>query len=154
MREAPEKNSLKEQLRNILEEARMILPGIQALLGFQTIAVFNQRFDELSVASKYCHLSATALILISIAFVMAPAAWHRLVDPRHSSEEMVVFSSLLICFALFPLALAIALDTYVVLEIAEATERVTNIVVSILVLLLLLSLWLALPLWRRCRAGG
>jgi hypothetical protein len=30
--------------RDAIEEARMVLPGIQALFGFQLIAVFNERF--------------------------------------------------------------------------------------------------------------
>ncbi|TLG71825.1 hypothetical protein [Methylocystis sp. B8] len=30
--------------RGAIEEARMVLPGIQALFGFQLIAVFNNRF--------------------------------------------------------------------------------------------------------------
>ncbi len=30
-------------MRDIIEEARVILPGIQALFGLQTIVVFNQR---------------------------------------------------------------------------------------------------------------
>ena len=38
--------SLETEVEQILEEARMVLPGIQALFGFQLIAVFNQRFDE------------------------------------------------------------------------------------------------------------
>jgi hypothetical protein len=151
MGDRTETNSLKEQLRNILEEARMILPGIQALFGFQTIAVFNQRFETLSEASKYCFLFAAALIVMSIALVMAPAAWHRLVDPTHASEETVSFSSRLISRVLVPLALAIALDTYVILEVVAVAAQAVNILASILVLLLLLSLWVGMPLWRRAQ---
>jgi hypothetical protein len=33
--------TLEEETRTIIEEARMVLPGIQALFGFQLIAVFN-----------------------------------------------------------------------------------------------------------------
>lgn len=42
-----QKETLKEELSNILVEARMALPGMQGLFGFQTIAVFNTRFVEL-----------------------------------------------------------------------------------------------------------
>ena len=61
-----EQISLTDQMRNILEEARMILPGIQALFGFQTIAVFNQRFEDLGPAMRTLHLAALALVVISI----------------------------------------------------------------------------------------
>jgi len=38
--------SLEEETRTVIEEARMVLPGIQAFFGFQLIAVFNNRFQE------------------------------------------------------------------------------------------------------------
>ncbi|MEO7099505.1 MAG: DUF6328 family protein [Luteolibacter sp.] len=41
----------------LLEECRMVLPGIQALFGFQLIAVFNSRFAEaLSRTEQSLHL--------------------------------------------------------------------------------------------------
>ena len=42
----------KEEVRldsaasHLLEECRMVLPGIQALFGFQLIAVFNDGFEH------------------------------------------------------------------------------------------------------------
>jgi hypothetical protein len=30
----------------------MVLPGIQALFGFQLVAAFNQRFTDLSIADS------------------------------------------------------------------------------------------------------
>jgi hypothetical protein len=37
---------LSKAAQLLLEECRMVLPGIQALFGFQLIAVFNARFAE------------------------------------------------------------------------------------------------------------
>ena len=34
--------SIKDALQQTLEEARMVLPGVQALFGFQLIAVFSE----------------------------------------------------------------------------------------------------------------
>jgi len=42
-------------MRNIIEEARVILPGLQALFGFQTVAVSSERFEDL--ASSYSPFS-------------------------------------------------------------------------------------------------
>ena len=50
-----EVESLKEQARSTREEARMVLPGIQALFGFQLIAVFNRPFFELARGSCVLH---------------------------------------------------------------------------------------------------
>ena len=37
---------LEEQLRALLEEARVVIPGVQTLLGFQLVVVFNQLFPQ------------------------------------------------------------------------------------------------------------
>ncbi|GAC1430502.1 MAG: hypothetical protein NVSMB6_29390 [Burkholderiaceae bacterium] len=39
-------------MTSVVEEARMVIPGVQALFGFQTIAVFNNQFGELSDVGK------------------------------------------------------------------------------------------------------
>jgi hypothetical protein len=81
--------------REAIEEARMVLPGIQALFGFQLIAVFNERFKELTENERLIHFSATVLVTIAIALIMTPAAYlhllHKQVDgfqkPTHIPEN-------------------------------------------------------------------
>ena len=38
------RESLEEEATHATDEARMLLPGVQAVLGFQLVAVTNQRF--------------------------------------------------------------------------------------------------------------
>ena len=63
-----ERVSLDSAATHILEECRMVLPGIQALFGFQLIAVFNDGFGEkLSAPQQLLHLAAIVLVyLVSI----------------------------------------------------------------------------------------
>ena len=39
-------NRIEKMARQAIEEARMVLPGIQALFGFQLVTVFNDRFPS------------------------------------------------------------------------------------------------------------
>ena len=39
-----ERVKLSQAASYLLDECRMVLPGVQAIFGFQLIAVFNQRF--------------------------------------------------------------------------------------------------------------
>ncbi len=48
--------SLEEETRTVIEEARMVLPGIQAVFGFQLIAVFNNGFHSLTPPEQLMHL--------------------------------------------------------------------------------------------------
>ena len=151
MAQPPEENSLKDQLRNILEEARMVLPGIQALFGFQTVAVFNQRFENLAAAAQMTHLVALLAVVLAIALAMMPAAWHRIVEPGKVSQATVTMSSRLICAALLPLAVGLALDIYVVV-LAVTVDASASIASATAVFFLLSGLWFVIPALRR-RAG-
>src|SRR4030088_1425633 len=67
--------SLDSAARHLLEECRMVLPGVQALFGFQLIAVFNEGFSKkLSAGEHQVHQPAIVLVAIAVALVMAPAA--------------------------------------------------------------------------------
>jgi hypothetical protein len=148
MSQVPQENTLKEQMRNVLEEARMVLPGIQALFGFQAIAVFNQHFDELGTSAKMLHLAALTSVVIAVGLVMMPAAWHRIVEPTQVSETTVAVSSRLISSAMLPLAFGIALDIYVVFLTASDSVLFSG-ASAIATFLLLLLLWFVIPFWCR-----
>ena len=59
MSQEVEKLALGDAVTHLLEECRMVLPGVQALFGFQLIAVFNAGFgDKLTGAEQRLHLVA------------------------------------------------------------------------------------------------
>jgi Family of unknown function (DUF6328) len=61
-----EELSLDSAVRHILEECRMVLPGIQALFGFQLIAVFNDGFaQKLSTVQQQIHSVSIVLTVIA-----------------------------------------------------------------------------------------
>jgi hypothetical protein len=71
-----EKLPISKAAEYLLDECRMVLPGIQALFGFQLIVVFNATFDEkLSRGEQRIHLLAIAMIAIAIGIIMTPAAF-------------------------------------------------------------------------------
>jgi len=64
---------LSDAVSHILEECRMVLPGIQALFGFQLIAVFNQTFwDKLQPHEQVIHFAAIYLVPCPL-----PWSWRR-----------------------------------------------------------------------------
>jgi hypothetical protein len=135
---------------HILEECRMVLPGVQALFGFQMIAVFNQGFAEnLSRPEQLVHLVAIVLTVLAMALVMTPAALHRYAEPRVVSERFVWLASKLVLAGMFPLALAVVLDAYVVASIIAKSDAF-GAVVATGMLVVFAALWLLMP-WRESR---
>ncbi len=123
----------------------MVLPGIQALFGFQLIAVFNEGFAEkLSRGEQMMHLAAIVLTAVAIALVMAPAALHRQSQPREVSERFVWLSSNLLLASMYPLAVAICLDAWLVSAIIVGKDAV-GIAIALALLAVFAILWLLLP---------
>src|SRR5262245_48571408 len=107
-------HTLDQEAKNLLEEARMVLPGIQALFGFQLIAVFNQRFTDLTAGEQLIHLLALTLVAFSVAIIMTPAAYHRQAERGQISSYFIELASMLVALAMLPLAAGICLDLFVV----------------------------------------
>lgn len=109
--EADASVSLPDAVGQALDEARMVLPGVQALFGFQLVAVFNQRFDTaLGEAAQLAHLAAIVSVGVAIAMLMAPAAYHRQRQRQHVSRHFLDLASRLISWALLPLAVGLVVD--------------------------------------------
>lgn len=135
-------------MRNIIEETRVILPGIQALFGFQTIVVFNERFADLPEFAKDCHLIGLSMVIISIALVVFPAAYYRYVGSDYLYSHMLTVSTRTVRAALFFLAIGLALDMFTV--IYAATEQVpASVIGATLSFLLLIAMWFLLPIGAR-----
>jgi hypothetical protein len=144
--EQPEK--LEDTVSHLLEEGRMLLPGIQALFGFQLIAVFNQVFRELSTGERLMHLGAITCAAICIALVLAPAAYHRMAEPRTISERFVRYSSLLFIVTMALLMAAICLDIHLIARLTGCSTGWSAALAAGL-LALFLILWFAVP-WCLC----
>jgi hydrogenase-4 membrane subunit HyfE len=138
---------LETAASHIIEECRMVLPGIQALFGFQLIAVFNEGFGEkLSHTAQLVHIAALLLTVLATVLVMTPAALQRRTEPREVSERFVWLASNLLLAAMFPLAVAVALDVYVVAGIVTKSDFI-GAVAAAAVVVAFAVMWLFLP-WR------
>lgn len=143
-----EGSKLSDRIEHVLTEARLILPGAQALLGFLFVAVLMESFDKLPNASKYMHLASLALIALTIVLLMTPAAYHRIVERGEETEHFHRFASRMVVAALVPLALGISASVYVVVQ-KVLDSQLVSVVASLVTLALFWELWFGLTLYRR-----
>jgi hypothetical protein len=135
---------IEKMAREAIEEARMVLPGIQALFGFQLIAVFNDRFKQLTDGEQVTHLTAVLLVALSIALIMAPAAYHRQVEPGTVSEFFVKMASWLITAAMVPLMVGLSLEAYLLSRLILDNVVASSVIAGVL-LAVFAGLWFAFP---------
>jgi Family of unknown function (DUF6328) len=134
---------------HVLEECRMVLPGIQALFGFQLIAVLSAGFSEkLSPGEQRFHLLAIVLVVMSIALVMTPAALHRQREPRSVSNRFIEVSSHLLLWSMVPLGIGICAEVYLVAHVILRSTTAAGALAGGL-LVIILGLWFGLPRRRR-----
>ncbi len=146
--------SVKDALSQALDEARMVLPGVQALFGFQLIAVFSDGFARsLSGVEQDLHLVAIVFVTIAIALLMTPAAYHRQVDRRRATAEFVALASRLVSGAMLPLAAGLSLDIALVAHVVTA-GLVLAIALGAVVFAMFVGLWFVFPHWRAAREHG
>jgi Family of unknown function (DUF6328) len=143
--ERPSSTPLHAKIEQMLTEARVVLPGAQALFGFQLAIVLTQSFEQLPSVSKTAHAASLFLVALAIVMLMAPAAYHRIVYAGEDTQDMYRIGSALVTVATVPLALGLAGDIYVVVaKIADSSAA--GWLAGALGLITLIGLWHAYPL--------
>ncbi len=146
------RETLEEEATHATDEARMVLPGVQAVLGFQLVAVTNQRFVLLTSVEQILYLAAFLLLALAMGLIMAPAAFHRQAGRGKVTRRFVDLASMLLTLAMIPLIAAFSLDAYLVARLI-VEERTMAAMIAGLVALVLAGLWYGLPAIGRRRTG-
>jgi hypothetical protein len=107
---------LATKIEQLLTEARVIIPGAQALFGFQFIAMLTSGFEKLPQGAKLVHAVALCLIAVNVVVLMTPAALHRLSFNGEDTQNFLRIGSALVIAAPVFLAGGIACEFYVVLQ--------------------------------------
>jgi len=144
--------SVKDKIGHVLIESRMVLPGAQALLGFQIAIILQESFEALPASSKLVHLVSLSCVALSIFLLMTPAAYHRVVEQGEETEHFHKVASRLLLAATVPLALGLTGDCFVVVR--KVLDSIPAALVAAgLNLLLCLGLWFGFSLVQRARRG-
>lgn len=84
---------LPARIDQMLTEARVVLPGAQALLGFQFTVMLTHAFEQLPPAVKSIHVVALCCLAVAVILLMSPAALHRIAFDGRDAPELMRRSS-------------------------------------------------------------
>lgn len=150
-REIPKRaapTDLQDKIDHALTEARVVLPGAQALLGFQLLTMLMEGFDRLPAASKYVHLISLSLMSLSVIFLMTPAAYHRIVEQGENTQRFHRVASRFLLAAMLSLPIGICGDAYVVVQ-KVIHSTIFAIIFSLIALAVFYGLWFGFTSYRR-----
>jgi hypothetical protein len=145
---AQSETPLETKIEQMLVEARVIIPGGQALFGFQFIAMLTTGFDRLPHAAKLLHAAALCLIALNVILLMTPAALHRLSFAGENSQSFLGIGSAFVVTAPLFLAAGIAADISVVLR-RTFDDDGAAVAGGGLGFAVLIAFWYAIPLAQR-----
>ncbi len=135
---------LAEAAQCLLEECRMILPGIQAILGFQLIAIFNNGFDQkLTPSQQQLHGVAIFLMTLAVVFIMTPAAYHRQTRIREVSDRFLTTASRFLLWSMPLLAAGILIDVYLIAQIIYGATF--GLIFTLVLSFFFILFWFVLP---------
>jgi hypothetical protein len=139
--------SIEEKIQHALTDARVVLPGAQALLGFQLVGVLLGGFESLPSSSQLIHITSLILITLSTILLMMPAAYHRLVEDGEPSEHFFRVVKNAVLSAMVPLAIGISGDFYIIA--AKISGSLFAKLTTSLLLATFFVLWFGFGLMRK-----
>ena len=154
----PDETSEERTDRNLIEllnELRIVLPGVQVLFAFLLIAPFSAGFGETTSFERLVYLITLLLAALAAALLMAPTAHHRL--RFHKGDRLFIVNAGshlatagLICVALAMCGVILLVTSFVFGDLAAVVATGSTALVFVI-------LWFVVPLvhgWLRSRSEG
>ena len=138
---------LDRELIELLNELRVLLPGVQVLFAFLLTVPFTNRFSSITNEQRQVFFATFLCTTAATALLIAPSAYHRLRWRQHDKEQMLATANRLSIGGMVFLTLALVGASYLVADLlfhATAAVLVTAAVAGFFA-----WFWWGLPLLRR-----
>jgi cation transport ATPase len=146
-----EAERLDRELVELVQELRVLLPGVQVLLAFLLTVPFSVGFRDVTGPERALYFAALAATTVSAVLLIAPSARHRARFRDRDKEALVVSSNRL---ALLSTAfLAAAMIAVVILVGAYLYDWVVGVVGGVATLALIAWFWYGWSMSRRANRG-
>src|ERR687895_2745655 len=105
------------ELIELLQELRIILPGVQVLFAFLLTVPFAARFTELTAVQRYVFFGTLLCTAAATALLIAPSAHHRLLFRQGTREYRLRTGNVLTILGLAFLVPAMVGVVYVITDL-------------------------------------
>ena len=140
---------LDRELIELLNELRVVLPGVQVLFAFLLTVPFSNQFSQITNQQRQVYFATFLCTTAATALLIAPSAYHRLRWREYDKEQLLRTSNRLSIAGMVFLSIAIVGAVFLVTDLlfhATAAALVTAAVAGIFA-----WFWWALPLSRKLR---
>src|SRR5215212_11565291 len=140
--EDPQERTARE-LIELLQELRIVIPGVQVLFAFLLTVPFSQGFTKLDSLQQGVFFATLLCTAAATALLIAPSSHHRLLFRQGVREQRVQIGNVLAILGLVFLVPAMVGVLFVITDLMFG--MVAAIVTTALVALGFVLLWFVLP---------
>ena len=142
---------MRQRYYGLLQELRVVLPGVQVLLAFLLTVPFAQRFEELDDWGRRSFGLALTSSMFSVVCLLGPTFLHRLGE-RTARAARLLWSIRLVTVGLVLLGISLVTAMWSVARLVFGTTTAWRLVTPVIVTMLVL--WVVLPLTLKQRRGA
>jgi hypothetical protein len=141
--EDPHERTARE-LIELLQELRIVIPGVQVLFAFLLTVPFSQGFTKLDSLQQGVFFATLLFTAAATALLIAPSAHHRLLFRQGVREQRLKMGNLLAILGLVFLVPAMVGVMFVITDLIFGMTAA--LVVTVAMTLVFSLLWFVLPL--------
>jgi amino acid transporter len=146
--ETPKERADRE-LIELLNELRVVLPGITVLLAFLLAVPFAKGWPKVTPFERNVFIVAFLSAAVSVMFLTAPSSYHRLRFRHGDKAHMVKVGNRLAMAGIA--AFAVALEAVVLLVMSYVVSVTAGVIAVACFAVAVATLWYGLPLWAVAR---
>ena len=146
-RDESEGERLDRQLNELLQELRVILPGVQVLFAFLLTVPFTARFEDITDTQRGGYVGVLLATALATVLLMAPTALHRLRFRQRRKAQIVDISHRLTIGGLAVLALAVSGAVFLITDVVYG--RGGGLAAGLATLAAIAVVWVLIPLSGR-----
>ncbi|MCU1377735.1 MAG: hypothetical protein JWN29_718 [Acidimicrobiales bacterium] len=136
-----------QDMIEVLNELRVVLPGVQVLFAFLLTVPFTQRFGLLGRTDRALYFAALLLTAASSIALIAPSVHARLTSPDRRTERVVAVSNLFIVVGSSLLAAGMGCVVYLIADLLY--QSVLAAIVTTVLVVVVAFCWYGIPLLDR-----
>jgi hypothetical protein len=142
-----DKERIDRELIELLNELRVVLPGVQVLFGFLLVLPFQQRFRDITDAEVVIYYVAFITAALANVLLIAPSTYHRLRFRAGDKEHLIRLSGRLLIAGTASLAVSLAATVYLITDVLFGGGP--GVLAAALAALVVAGFWFGIPLLRR-----
>ena len=146
-----EKERRNRQLDQLLQETRVVMPGVQFLFAFLLAVAFQQGFAQTTDFQRDIYLAAILCSTVAAMCFIAPATWHRILFEQEDKQHIIKVSNRFLIGGVAFLAAAMTLSLILICDFVFNSTTAT--VVAIVAVVLFAWFWFGAPYLRRARSS-